>query len=104
MLAPMQAMEAMLRKRKQALLTQRQLDANNKPSKQPGGLAKLWGFVSGAASDSPEQSLALIELEVRPCSAQGSMLMRRPSPAVCLMLRQLDVNCKPSVWVALSLA
>lgn len=57
-------MEAMLRKRKQALLTQRDLDANAKPAKQPGGLTKLWSFVSGASSEASQQSLALVELEV----------------------------------------
>ena len=60
-----QAMEAMLRKRKQALLTQRDLDASQQPAARPGGLARLWGFVSGSQAGGPEHSLGLAELEAR---------------------------------------
>lgn len=54
-----------MRKRKQAVLTQRQLESSHKASgKQPAGLSRLWSFVAGGPANAPEQSLASIELEV----------------------------------------
>ena len=82
-----QALEAMARKRKQAVLTQRRLDATHEGAgKQPGGLNRLWSFVAGAAADAPEQSLATIELEVCCCD-------EIQSPSLCWHLPFL--HCCP---------
>ena len=62
----LQAMEAMVKKRKQAVLAQRKVEqGTDAGTKQPRSLTRLWSYVAGGSAEGPQQALASIELEVR---------------------------------------